>query len=505
MSVESAGEQVRREMEMREDRFLELMRAEVYERSASPYLKLLKIAGCELSDLAAAVRRHGLEDTLRRLGGQGVYLSVDEYKGKTDVVRGRESFRVSPEDLAPAGSLPGFMTQSSGTRNPPVRALSPIEWLVHDAAGTGIFLKAHGLLSHAHATYDPILPGAAGLAFLMELARLGRAPERWFAGKIPIDSRLVRAYNRAAAYEIVVAGKFFGPGFPAPESFPFGEVRPIVRWVVEQRRRGKRCCIRTVASNSVRIARAAVEMGESLEGATFISSGEPLTEGKREVIERSGAATTLLYGYMPGPIHVSLGCANPIHTDEMHVNQNMLAVISHPAATPYSGPVIHPLLFTTLHSSAPRLQLNVDNGDYATLERRDCGCALERAGLTLHIHHVRSYEKFTSEGLNYFYGDVSGLFDTIFPSEFGGGPGDYQLVEEEDESGQTRLTLVIDPKVGELDEGRVIGRLKDCLGQGSRNSRFHAKFWDNAGTFRVRRAIPVASLRGKTLPMRIAR
>ncbi len=505
ITLERAKKDINKALETREDRFLELARTQMYERPTSPYLKLLKIAGCEFSDLVAQVHRSGLEDTLKRLAGEGVYLTVDEYKGKKDIVRGRESFRVSQSDFAPDQSLPGFVTQSSGTRNLPVRALSPLAWLAEDTLNTGIFLSAHGLFTYTHATYDPILPGAGGFAFLMQLAKLGHAPERWFAGRIPIDRWLVRAYNYAAVYETVLAAKFFGPGFPRPELFQFGDVRPIVRWVIEQRQRGKSCCIRTVASNSARIARAAREMGESLEGTKFISSGEPLTEGKREVIEQVGASTTLLYGYMPGPVHVSLGCANPAYTDEMHVNQNMLAIVPHPTPIAYEGPAIQPLLFTTLSPSAAKLQLNVDNGDYATLEKRDCGCALEKAGLTLHIHHVRSYEKFTSEGLNYFYGDLFSVLETTFPSEFGGGPGDYQLVEEEGDRGQTRLTLVVHPEVGTVDEERMIVRLQECLAEGSRDNRFHTKFWQDSGTLRVRREIPHVSARGKTLPLRIAR
>jgi hypothetical protein len=123
----------------------------------------------------------------------------------------------------------------------------------------------------------------------------------------------------------------------------------------------------------------------------------------------------------------------------------------------------------------------------------------------LHIHGVRSYEKFTSEGMNYFYGDLFDLFEKILPSEFGGGPGDYQLVEEEDDNGQTRLSLLVHPRLGDLDEDRLLLRLKETLAQGAKSSRFMANVWQSAGTFRIRRQTPYASRRGKILPLHVLR
>jgi hypothetical protein len=84
------------------------------------------------------------------------------------------------------------------------------------------------------------------------------------------------------------------------------------------------------------------------------------------------------------------------------------------------------------------------------------------------------------------------------------GPGDYQLVEDEDANGQTRPTLVIHPEVGELDEERVIARLRLAFSEGSRGNRFMTGVWENAGTFKVRREVRYASPRGKILPLHIS-
>jgi hypothetical protein len=122
----------------------------------------------------------------------------------------------------------------------------------------------------------------------------------------------------------------------------------------------------------------------------------------------------------------------------------------------------------------------------------------------LHLHQVRSFEKLTSEGMSYYYGDLFELLENSFPSEFGGGLGDYQLVEEEDGNGQTRLTLVVHPDVGKLDEEKILARLRASLADGSRANRFMTWIWQDAGTFRIKREPPYVSPRGKILPLHVS-
>jgi phenylacetate-coenzyme A ligase PaaK-like adenylate-forming protein len=290
---------------------------------------------------------------------------------------------------------------------------------------------------------------------------------------------------------------------PLPEFTDIQDVERIVDWVEEKKREGKACYIKTVASNATRIARAAWDKGVSLEGTKFRVSGEPFTEAKRSIIEQAGASAIPHYGSNAAGT-VGLGCAKPVYTDDLHALEHRLAVVLQPNPLPNGGLPIQPLLFTTLSPQDARLLLNVDNGDCAELERRDCGCGLARIGLTLHLHHIRSYEKFTSEGMNYFYGDLMEVFEKHLPAEFGGGPGDYQLVEEEDSQGQTRISVIVHPGVENLDEERLLSRLRVTLGDGSRGNRFMAELWQAAGTFRVLRKPPHASGRGKILPLHIS-
>jgi hypothetical protein len=462
----------------------------------------LNQAGCSFSDLQRHVHSRGLEATLVDLAKQGVYLTSDEFKGKKEVIRGGERLRVSPEDFERRDSSAGFSIQSSGTRNAPIRTHSSLDWRGQQIINEAISFHAHELFSSAHALYEPIVAGRVN--FALTNAKLGVRTERWFANRILAHSWLESRYHYLTIRLTVTTGNWFGPGIAKPEFIDVSDVSPIVEWVLGNKRQGKNCCIRTVVSNAVRIARCAAEMGVTLEGTKFRTGGEPLTESKQTVIEQVGARALPGYGF-GGGLGSALRCGKPEFRDEVHVPRSLITVVEHPKPLDYGGPPIHPLLLTTVHPLAPRLLLNVENGDYATMIARECGCALQKVGFTQHLHTIRSFEKFTSEGMNYFGADLFELLENTLPAEFGGGPGDYQLVEEEDGNGQTRLTLVVHPNVKDLNEEKLLSRLQQALANGSRNNRFMSGIWKDAGTFRLRREAPHASARGKILPLHINR
>lgn len=485
----------------RETRFLDVLERLVYTRRTSPYRRLLDHAGCAPADVRDLTKRHGLEGALGRLAEAGVYLTAAELKGKQEVVRGDLRFRVDPEDLHMV--FRGFESQSSGTSNPPQRGVSSFVWMAHQATAAGAFILAHGLESHRHSAFEPMLPGQAGMMFMLMLARLGIPCERWFARTIPFRNRFERTYFSVLSHELSAVGTRAGPGFGHPEPVDDDGLSVIVQWIETSRSQGRRTGVRTAASNAARIATRAAEMGASLEGVTFLSSGEPMTGAKRRAIEAVGAKTTVLYGFEPGSVWAGQGCANPIHGDEMHLSLNTLAVVNARERS-WGERSVRPLLYTTLYPSAGRLLLNAENGDYAELDERNCGCLMHDLGLTLHAHGVRSYEKLTAEGMSYPVEDLFDILESRLPAEFGGGPCDYQLVEEESERGRTRLTLRIHPRVGDLDEARILSRFAEELGKADRNRRFVTEAWRTSDTLQVVRLPPRTSPRGKTSPVHLA-
>jgi len=501
ITVAQATEEIQGLLESREQRFLDQARCLVYENPRSPYLRLLKNAGCDFADLRDQVRRYGLERALSSLAAAGVYLTADEFKGKRPVTRGRDTFRVSPRHFECTTVSPGYFVQSSGTANAPLRTFTPLEWLIARSFSACVFFAAHDLFKSVHAVYDAVLPGAGGINQLLMYTRIGVVFDRWFARRIPLTWPEA-AYFYLTTQLIVLTGRLTGPGFPKPRFIQREELDVIIDWIEANRRRGRIPCITTAASNAARIARTAWERGVSLEGTRFIVTGEPFTEAKRHVIERSGGTATLSCTY-GGAMVIGSGCADRIYTDEVHVNQHLFALIDHTRTLAHNVQV-QPLLCTTLDRSAPRFLFNVESGDYAVIERRDCQCRLGTSGLSLHLHRMRSFEKFTSEGVNYFVTDLFEVLETTLPTEFGGEPGDYQIIEEEDANGQNVLALLVDPQVPNLDEKRLLSRLVEILMRDTPGNRVMTKLWESIGTLKIRRAIPHASARGKVLPLHLA-
>jgi len=495
-SLVDAKTQLKQALESREQRFLELVRTSVYATPESPYKKLLDHAGCELGDIASSLDKTGLEETLKTLARAGVYLTPGECKGRQDVERGSLSFRIRAQDLMPRRRSGGASDQRS-------ILVSSFDWLREAAPAVALFLEAHDLRSSRMAVYEPMLGSlSGGLVFFLMAMRLGIPVDRWFARPVPANNWLEDLYFRLTSHETALAGRWFGPGFASPEVTPTSELDRIVRWIEHRRQEGFTTCVRAVASNVARIAGVADDIGASLDGCTFIATSEPVTRAKRRAIEKIGGAVTVNWGYWPIGT-VGLGCARPAYDDEMHLISQSVAVIEQPE--PVTGPggvPVHPLLFTTLYPSAAQLEINVSNGDQAVLSERDCGCPMHEAGLTVHVHNVGSFEKLTSEGLAFPVDDLYELFETTLPDKFGGSAGDYQLVEEEGVNGRMHLTLIVDPSVGPIDESSLLDFLTSELSRGSRNKRFMAGVWRDAGTLRILRAVPTASARGKILPLR---
>jgi hypothetical protein len=87
LTLEEANRIVRGQMAQREDNFLRLAERSIFGYPRSPYLALLKLAGCEFGDLSALVKRQGLEEALRQLREEGVYVTFEELKGRKPIVR----------------------------------------------------------------------------------------------------------------------------------------------------------------------------------------------------------------------------------------------------------------------------------------------------------------------------------------------------------------------------------------------------------------------------------
>ena len=146
--------------------------------------------------------------------------------------------------------------------------------------------------------------------------------------------------------------------------------------------------------------------------------------------------------------------------------------------------------------------LNVESDDYGTLVRKQCGCGMGELGYDLHFHTIRSYEKLTSEGMNFLGSDLIRLVEEVLPKRFGGYPTDYQFLETE-EKGLPKVNLVISPRVGRIAEDAVVAAVIDSLNTFPGSSDDYAERWREANTLRVLRQEPSSTGASKVLALHV--
>jgi hypothetical protein len=495
MSVEEARARITGRLKTRAARFLELVEAQVYAIPRSPYRLLLENAGCQLGDLRTSVQRHGLEPTLRLLAANGVYVSLDEFKGKSEAVRGNRRFRFADGDFDNPRVPPHFVLWTGGTRHPAMAVRTSLAFVEDMAANTAVGLDANGLSGHAHAYW--LLSTAVTLG--LRMAKLGRPPVAWF---YPIDALPRRA--RLGWQALAFLGGLSRVHLPRPRYVDLKEPERVAAWLATNAGPQRPICVTCYASSAVRVAAVARALGRSLEGVCFVAFGEPFTRAKERIIEESGARVVVHYGFTEGGL-LGYRCGNPGGPDDVHLFSDGFALIHEPRPLDSSSATVDGFLLTSLLGTAPKVLLNMELGDHGIVEERECGCGLEALGLAEHISQIRSYEKLTGEGMTFARTDLLRIVEKVLPERFGGTPGDYQLVEEEDEEGILRMLLLASPSLGSLDEGALRAALLGELARDGGPQKLGALAWESVDTVRVRRQDPVVTGAGKILPFHLVR
>jgi hypothetical protein len=499
LSSEECRRQVAESLSARQDALLVILDQAVYNRPRSPYRALLQHAGIELGDVAGLLRESGVEAALKRLHDEGVYVSLDEFKGRRPIERPGLRLETRSEDFDSPLIGAAFVGSTGGSTGPRRRVLVDFDHRAHGAVYHRLFLETFGLLDRPTAVWRAAPPGAAGIGTVLGFAKVGKPVERWFSHNRLAPRRGIVKDVVFTAYT-VAASRVSKMRLPWPEYVPVSEAARVARWVAEKRRAGTPALLNTTASSGVRVAVAADELGLDIEGSFFRLGGEPFTQAKADAIAGAGARAVANYS-MSELGRVGVACATPAALDDLHVTTDHLAVIQRdrPVGQDASVPA---LLFTTLRPNAPKLMLNVESDDYATLAERQCGCLLGELGFTTHVHSVRSYEKLTSEGMTFVGSDVIKLLDEVLPAHFGGRPTDYQLVEEE-VGGFAKVSVVVSPAVGEVDESAVIRVVLEALSAGPGYKAMMADIWRSGETLRVVRREPYATAAGKIFPLHV--
>lgn len=502
ISLDEAAAVTRQRIQDRESNFLRVVQRAIYGYPRSPYLPLLKLAGCELGDLRAMVSAKGLEGSLRALRREGVYVSFEELKGRAPIVRQGRVIPAGPRAFDNPFLSHAFEAETGGSTGAGTRIEIDLDHMADEALISMLALDAHGVLRAPSAVWGGVLPDARPINLLLQGARMGSLPRRWFQ-PLPREELRPALKHRLATRGIVGLARRFGSPFPSPEPLRLDQADVIARWAAGTTRANGACLVQVLVSMALRISIAAREAGLDLEGTTFTGGGEPPTPAKVREIERSGARWAPIYGIMEVG-RVGEACARPLDGNDVHFMRDHLALIQFPRQVPGTELSVDAFQFTNLLPSSPKILLNAESDDYGILETRSCGCPLESYGFSEHIREVHSFRKLTGEGVTLVGGDMIRILEEVLPSRFGGSPLDYQIVEEEDERGLTRLSLFMSPRVEIADERQVIEAVLEALRRGSGAAVQAQAIWRQAQTLRVQRREPIWTARGKLMPLHLA-
>ena len=446
------------------------------------------------------MRQDGVEGALQTLYRQGVYLSVEEFKGRRPAIRGSASLQVDLGELRNPLSSAHIVRSTGGSGGSAVPVAADLAFIRDRAINTVLNLEARGGLRWRHGIWT--VPGGNSLVPFLRLAAAGARPSAWFTLVNQAAPGLHWRY-RASGAVLRLAGRLAGRPIPAPIHVPLRGRNPsFVGWT----RSGSRGACRTSSPSSVQppgSARRRWRAGQDLRGVQFSIAGEPVTAARLATIHRSGAEAQANYAASEVGA-IGEGCLRPTTPDDVHLLHDRVTIVQ-PGADAGAGLPPRALLVSALRPYGPLTLLNVSLGDEADLVDGQTCCPLAVLGWTSRLRRIRSFEKLSAGGMTFLDVDITRVLEQVLPARFGGGPTHYQLVEEEDANGTPRLALLVDPAVGAVTPGEVVATFLAAIGQGGGAERVMALAWRDAGILRIERRPPLATPSGKILHLHVAR
>ena len=499
LSPEQCRQMLVKHLVSRDESFLRILESGIYANPRSPYRKLLLHAGVEFADVVSLVRRHGVEGTLAQLYEAGVYVTLNEFKGRRPIERPGLQIGVRPQDFDNPLLVKHYEARTGGSRGAGTRIIIDLDLLTHEAAYFHYFLTAFDLGYRPIGAWHEVPPVAAGMKLVLRYARLGKSVERWFAqsrlGLRPSDLKFF-LFTKYTVY----ASRLLGKQLPVPEYVPLEEASKVAHWLAIKKGNGKPATLDTNPSSAVRVCLAAKEKGLDIAGSLFRLGGEPYTQAKAQVVAEAGIRAVCHYS-MSEIGTIGTACTAPTDLDDVHLLTDKVAVIQRPKSVGANGLSVGALVYTTILPSCPKLMLNVESDDYGILEDRACCCPIGELGFTNHLSRIRGYEKLTSDGVTFLGTELLRLVEEVLPKRFGGYPTDYQLVEEEDE-GIPKVNIVVSPRVGNVNDEEVVATAFQVLHSYPGGDIMSDK-WRQGQTLRVARREPYTTASAKILPLHI--
>lgn len=495
LSFRQAERILNNRFEKRTASFLEMLKRDVFGNRESFYGKLLQWIHCEPGDIRKLVRKEGVEGTLKELYQQGVYLTLDEFKGRKPVVRGSCRFSVEPDLLRGNPASSSLEIQTSGSSGQCLYVPVNFQYIKDRSVNVALDVAARKGLDWKHAVWG--IPSGSSLVHILELCGAGIRPTGWFSHLNPSDSRLHPRYQWGI-YALRLGSLFSLAPLPRLRRASVEDPSPALRWIVEKLRSGATPHLFGYLSSIIRLCQAASEAGIQLQGAQFTVTGEPVTSSRLAYIRKTGAKALPRYGAAETGT-IGYGCLKPEDADEVHLLHDRVAVIQE-NRTGHKIP--HGSLFvTSLLPSTPFVLLNVSLGDRGIMTRRRCNCPLGRYGWNTHLHSIYSDEKCTCEGMSFPNADLIRFIEEVLPKRFGGNPTHYQFVEAHGDNGLSVLKLLAHPSVGPVDIEAVNTIFYEAPDSKSGVETIMKSLWREARVLKVERRPPIATLSGKIRPV----
>jgi hypothetical protein len=503
LTLEDAGRLVKNRMAHREENFLRLIERAVFAYPRSPYLALLRMAGCELGDLRALVGQKGLESALKELRAAGVYVTYEEIKGRKPIVRNQFRLEVAPRDFNNPLARRDFESRTSGSTGLAQTVGQNLDSIGDEAVFRMLALNSYGLLGAPTVLWSPFLPSSASFRAILMWAHMGDSVRRWFAPTGWGASKYWYKYDPATLY-MIACFRLLGHRAPFPQIVRLDRAETVARHLHNMCKRNQFCILHTSMSRALRVCLAARKENLDLTRCVVWGGAEPATQAKIEQI-RSVSGRFLSSYAMTEAGNIGYSCNHATDPTDVHLKRDALALFTFPYEIENIGMTVPAFNITTLTDSSSRLLLNVQMDDYGIVEEQSCGCELEKYGYTTHIRDIRSYSKLVGEGVTLIGNEMSQVLEKALPERFGGSYLDYQLLEQEDSDGFTRLYLVIHPAIKIPDEQKVLDELHKALSSSSPMGDGVHTVWEQAHTIQIKRQEPILTESGKFLPLLLRR
>lgn len=484
---------LRQGIEDRTRHFLELCDSEVFSKPEGVFGRLFSRAGISRDQIDSMATQQGPENALLELAEKGVFLDIDEFKGRKPVIRPGLRMTIDASSLDRVRG-PSIQFVSSGSSGKSLRTPIDVPGLRLLASCIPLVLKFLETEDLPVALYYP-MPSGSGFMHLIAFSMIGKPPSAWFAQWM--NSPWWGNMSGIKLAALIAGCRIRGISLPTPHLADIKQPAAMATWL--KRNCPKGAIVSSFTGSAIHLVQTATREGMVLPPLVFLLGGEPLTDRKRRALEQAGHRVFPWYSSVETG-RLAMGCLSPRHTDEMHLLEDRIACIVRPRAVDASGEKRPALLFTTLHPDSYKFLLNVETGDESAIDTDPCMCPWELMGFRRRLYNVRSFEKLTLEGISLVADFLAEMVEEEIPSRCGGTPADYQFTEEEGPDGVTRLVLSVSPAIG-LDSARIRDIVQDL---------FYKKFQIvgalviHAASVTVRREVPKLTGSGKMLAVRTA-